>query len=350
LLDKLLKEVVRNYSKKSYPCLYEQFLSFKKTKPLKGVKILHAAPIFKNSLPKLLPLIVSEAVLHMIVPRFLPFDPRVVQYLQDIGMPFLKKPSSKENFDIFMDCSGSLAEFQPKLGAVELTRSGVDYYLNKKYPVYSVDHSEIKAIEDQYGTSDGFIRAMERLGLNQYSKYRFMVFGYGKVGSGIVKKLERQEVKAITIIDKANVFSRIKEHPTVDCCKKADVLRLLDQVDFVVTATGVKHVIQDNYGAEKFIASRARLINMGAEDEYGPAFPEKRVENNKKPLNFLLEEPTRLEFLDPVFALYNECAALLAQKDRLANGIHPPPKETEEKIIKIFREKQTSLQKLMVVV
>ena len=47
------------------------------------------------------------------------------------------------------------------------------------------------------------------------------------------------------------------------------------------------------------------MVNMGVEDEWGKAVPPERMLNNKEPLNFILEEPTLLKFIDPTMALHN---------------------------------------------
>ena len=42
---------------------------------------------------------------------------------------------------------------------------------------------------------------------------------------------------------------------------------------------------------------------MGTYDEWGAQFCDSRVLHHKKPLNFMLEFPTRVCFLDPIFSL-----------------------------------------------
>lgn len=49
----------------------------------------------------------------------------------------------------------------------------------------------------------------------------------------------------------------------------------------------------------------ALIANMGVEDEFGPEVPAERVLNAKSPLNFVLEEPTHLKYIDPTMALDN---------------------------------------------
>ena len=88
--------------------------------------------------------------------------------------------------------------------------------------------------------------------------------------------------------------------------------------DFVVTATGVKGALDRPQIVEALLASNAVLANMGVEDEYGPSVPATRVLAEKKPLNFVLEEPTHLKYIDASLALH---AALGEQLVREAAGI-----------------------------
>ena len=52
---------------------------------------------------------------------------------------------------------------------------------------------------------------------------------------------------------------------------------------------------------------------MGVEDEWGPAVPPDKVLNGKEPLNFILDEPTLLRYIDPTMALHNYAAVQLMQ-------------------------------------
>ena len=87
------------------------------------------------------------------------------------------------------------------------------------------------------------------------------------------------------------------------------------------------------------LGSRAVLANMGVEDEYGPGIPSTRVLAEKKPLNFILEEPTHLKYIDASLALHAALGELLVREaaDGLtANkkaGPLDPPSELEQRIL-----------------
>ena len=69
----------------------------------------------------------------------------------------------------------------------------------------------------------------------------------------------------------------------------------------------------------------------------GPDIPEERVLNRKQPLNFVLEEPTLLKYIDPTMALDNFGALQLLTCD-LPAGLNLPTPEQEEEILRTVRE------------
>ena len=105
----------------------------------------------------------------------------------------------------------------------------------------------------------------------------------------------------------------------------------------MVTATGIRHALAGKFDAAKLAASETILANMGVEDEFGPEIPEERVLNRKQPLNFVLEEPTLLKYIDPTMALDNFGALQLLTCD-LPAGLNLPTPEQEEEILRTVRE------------
>ena len=88
--------------------------------------------------------------------------------------------------------------------------------------------------------------------------------------------------------------------------------------------------------AAALCASRAVMANMGVVDEFGPEVPETRVLNGKRPLNFILPEPTRLRYIDPTMALDN-LGALELRRGNVPCGVNAPPPELEEDILAAVR-------------
>ena len=109
---------------------------------------------------------------------------------------------------------------------------------------------------------------------------------------------------------------------------------LIENADFVVTATGVKNALAAPELTAALLSTKAILANMGVEDEYGEAIPAEKVLNAKGPLNFILEEPTHLKYIDTSLALHAALAERLVQ-EQVAAGLHFPPQELEQRLLSI---------------
>ena len=218
----------------------------------------------------------------------------------------------------------------------ELTQSGSKLYEHdtRNIPMVSVDLSRVKFLEDHLGTANGFVRAYkEKVNSNLKGKH-FIVWGYGKVGSGIVRGLlhEGAQCTVVDVSSKALERASLKGANCVSPSDKNNLIQVIAQADVLVTATGVASCIsQSEYG--KVIAdSDLTLANMGAEDEFGALFSRDRVLHSKLPFNFSLREPTLMKFLDPVFYAHNRCLQLFVE-GRLQNGFQGLPPEEDLKIV-----------------
>ena len=79
---------------------------------------------------------------------------------------------------------------------------------------------------------------------------------------------------------------------------------------------------------------------MGVEDEFGPHIAPESVLNHKLTLNFILEEPTRLRYIDATMALHNAGAVYLkGQHFPPSYRFILPPEEIEAEILSITRQK-----------
>jgi adenosylhomocysteinase len=105
-----------------------------------------------------------------------------------------------------------------------------------------------------------------------------------------------------------------------------------------VTATGHIASLRKVLHADDIIPSPVLLANLGVEDEYGSSIPEYRVLNQKQPLNFILDEPTSMRFIETTMALDNACALELLTAD-LPHRCMPPSSDVEERLLQIAREK-----------
>ena len=328
--ETLLKRLEQSYNPlQDFPCISAQVSELGLTKPLKNLNILLAIPFYENSLAALLPLLASEANLFIDLPDGLTFDENAVNFALDSSL--VNRPETETEFDIILDSLGANSKRTPKLGFVALTKYGEEKYQNLSVPCLSVDRSPIKLYECSVGTADGLMRALQKFDKIPPKGSKVLLFGYGKIGQGVAEKLQSLGAD-ITIVELEENLKRIPpEFKAMPFQQNKEIESSLSKFDFVITATGVDGFISKNFDSSIFLNSNAVFVNIGALDEFGDEIPKNRVLFNGLPVNFSLSEPTRLKFMDPVFALQNECAALLATKN-FDPGLVPAPGEVNQKI------------------
>ena len=401
-LSSILDEV---YEKNEYPALAALQGEWSETRPFDGLRVLVATPIYRNTMTEYRALLAGGAKLLVGLSGM--NDGKIVDFLKDLGIPvvtpaeMLEAEARGEFVDLVLDCAGPFAGLHPKIGFVELTRSGVQYYENAEKPVYVADSGIVKRIETSLGTGDGYFRALEKLDFGgDFEGKKLLVFGSGKVGSGIalqgvrhgcnvtvVTDLKRamselsaqsensenseQAAQSGVLVQQGNIansmpagnFSAVLEQNgvnVVDCHDYPTVSALIENADFVVTATGVKDALAASELQKSLLSTKAVLANMGVEDEYGAAIPVEKVLNAKGPLNFILEEPTHLKYIDTSLALHAALAELLVLEKSLAEranleggratfddgenveepvatsvGLRFPPQELEQRLLTI---------------
>jgi len=389
IFDEILNDA---YEKREYPALSAFFAEWSGTRPFRALRVLVATPVFRNTLLEYRALIAGGADLVVGVAGLgsgtdafnagaeMPCDPGVVDVLRGNGIPVIGLQEALEMearcaesgdcaFDLILDCAGQFSACHPRFGFVELTRSGVQFYEKCEHPVYVADSGVVKRIETCLGTGEGYVRALAQLGYDfcldsdgldagrdtldsgtdgaPSGGKKFIVFGSGKVGQGIVLQLLRSgaDVHVVTDCSRgANPFLDANEVPVTDCNDLDAVASLVRDADFVVTATGVKGALDRPQVVDALLASGAVLANMGVEDEYGPNVPASRVLAEKKPLNFILEEPTHLKYIDASLALHAALGELLVNEARGSGesgavygkegaGPQDPPSELEQRIL-----------------
>ena len=364
----LFDEIVNDaYGEREYPALLALAREWAQTRPFDGLRVLAATPVFRNTLLQYRALLAGGADLVVggagsdvgdgpSSGAEMPCDPGIVEVLRGNGIPViglqeaLALETAGRGFDLVLDCAGQFSACHPRFGFVELTRSGVQFYENSEHPVYVADSGIVKRIETCLGTGEGYVRALSQLGYDFGSDAgkKFVVFGSGKVGQGIVLQLLRSGASVQVVTDGSrgsNPFLDANGVPVTDCNDLDGVAALVRDADFVVTATGVKGALDRPQIVEALLASDAVLANMGVEDEYGPGIPATRVLAEKKPLNFILEEPTHLKYIDASLALHAALGELLLQEAAgvssqesasAANkkaGPLDPPSELEQRIL-----------------
>ncbi len=325
-----MKELLdRFYRESEYPALVKQAAEWAKSRPLAGLKVLDATPLFRNTLTKYVALISAGAELSVAVNPGIPFDRGTAEFVERSGIRVMKTPST--GFDLVLDCAGCNAAVESKFGYVELTRSGEYRYAGCAKPVLSADASRIKEIETVLGTGDGWRRAMIETGHGDFSGKKVVIFGCGKVGRGIAMYAAR-EGAAVTMIDDPGRVKFPSFAVPVDMHSPTAVEQAVAGAWCVISVTGVRNAWCGKFDPAALLASDSLIVNMGVEDEFGPAVPADRVLNRKRPLNFMLEEPTKLKYIEATLALHNAAAVLLAGGG-FPPGISRIPAEVEREIL-----------------
>ena len=326
IINSILEYSRTTYAAAEYPALAAQTREWREARPLQGIRILDATPLFANTLLKFVPLLAAGCKLTAAIHDAIPYDPVMPPLLEKWGVPVVRNARSGE-YDCILDCGGVHAGLDPVYGFGELTRSGFYHYQKASKPVILVDDSRIKAIETCLGTGDGFLRGMKELGYTDFAGRKILIFGYGKVGRGIAYYSAREGAE-VTVVDipETKVQNNIRLVSRFD---REAVLEAVRNAWCVVTATGIRNAMDGN-GAAEILRNGPQLVAaMGIENEWGDSLVPERILNRNVPLNFLLKEPTRLRYIDPTMALSNAAAAELL-KGGLPAGIQKIAPEIEK--------------------
>lgn len=353
----LFSEIIDEfYEPEEYPALALLLNEWEKTKPFEGLRVLVATPIFRNTMVQYMAVLAGGA--ELTVGRSLgkgsaamPFDAEVVAYVQECGVPVvtdedLKNGLVKDDFDLIFDCAGQFSFCKPRYGFVELTRSGVQFFEKCEAPVYVADSGIVKRIETVLGTGDGYFRGLEHFGSHDFEGKNLVVFGSGKVGCGIALQGVQRGMNVCTVTDSQNTGTDFCGMLTrnnvqiVDFRDETSVAEVIAGADFLVTATGRKNILKESAVASILSNERLVVANMGVEDELGAGIAAERALNAKAPLNFVLEEPTHLKYIDASLALHAALSEHLLTEFRNSqdgqapfSGPQDPPLELEQRLI-----------------
>ncbi|MEM9461700.1 MAG: DUF3293 domain-containing protein [Myxococcota bacterium] len=305
-------------------------------RPYAGLSILHNVPLTMETLFKLEVLLAGGADLTVTSTTFMQPNPKAVEIVRAMDVRLqLEHRFDDMAFDVCLDVAGELyGKVEPRLGTVEITRTGSLRYRasTPTYPVIAVDDCRVKELETILGTGEGFVRSFIELTHESLTDKTVLVFGYGKVGKGIVRAL-RPHTDRVTIVDRETLACAEARRAGVRAIDAADtetVQAAAREAFVVVTATGRASVISGHYRADAF---RGRyLANMGGEDEFGDEFCADEVLYDKRPVNFSSSRPTLMRYLDPVFHAHNLGIDLL-RMGNLAPGVHPFPEFLAEDIV-----------------
>ena len=352
IFSEIIKE---SYEPREYPALAQLSDEWLQTRPFWGCKVLVATPIFRNTLVEYRALMAGGASLYVgysvgTSGAAMPCDKKIVELIKEKEIPVvtdedIKSGKVADDFDLILDCAGQFAFCHPKKGFVELTRSGVQFFEKSELPVYVADSGIVKRIETVLGTGDGFFRGLESMGFSDFEGKSLVVFGSGKVGCGIALHGVRRGMNVCTITNTRNEdsnsnFSRVLLNNEVrieDYMDDDMVADVIAHADFVVTATGRKNALTLSAVSAILANANAIVANMGVEDEFGELVPNTRVLNGKSPLNFVLDEPTHLKYIDTSLALHAALGVRLLQDcsgdAKPFKGVQDPPNEIEQRLL-----------------
>lgn len=271
-------------------------------------------------------------------PSFMSANPRAVASLRAAGVPYVENLNDliEEKFDIYLDCAAELYQTlgAPRLGAVELTGSGDQLYREQSlsFPVVSVDTTMTKQLETVFGCAESTYSALSQLvpGINPAEK-SWIIFGFGKIGRGLAYFCIQHgaRVVVVDVCEKQRLAAESLGIEAINPQDTAAVEHAAAKADIVMTATGRK-AIMDVYPREWFKGKI--LANLGVYDEYGPQFFPDEVLNHKEPINFTLNDPTPMRYIDPEFYIHNIAGLVIAQR-LLSNGVHGLPPEIDLPLI-----------------
>lgn len=296
-------------------------------RPYEGLRVLHNVPLTAETVFKIEVLAVGGADLVVTSPSFMRPDPLAIEAVRAAGVEFRAEYSFTEVFDVVLDCGGELQPLvTPRWGVGELTGTGTQRYraASPAYPVIAVDESRVKDLEALLGTGRSFVNALKNLVRQPIDGRPILVFGYGKVGKGIVRALA-PHTESIGVVDHDPAAVAAAARAGCEAMHAGERERVeawARRAFAVVTATGVAGVVSAGYDARAFVG--AHLANMGGEDEFGDAFAKKDVLCDKQPVNFVVPDPNALRYLDPVFHAHNQVLDLLSFA-HLPPGVHPFP-------------------------
>ncbi len=323
------------YKEHEYPTLKLQREQWQQSKPFEGLTILDAAPLCRNSIYKYMNLIYGGAKLSVAKNELSSTDDHLMKLMQEAGIELVFSSSEPRNFDIIMDCAAQYLSFSANIGRTELTRSGAELYGDSKQPVFMADGGKIKLIETCIGTGESYFRAMDSLGYSNWENRRLVLFGCGKVGQGILRAAYERGIEVIVVTDPQTISESASRMASqiIDFRNTETVEQAVLSSYALVSATGQRGAVGRTISAERISKSEVLLANMGAEDEFGDEFETSRVLANKDSLNFILEDPTPLKYIDATLALHNYGAEYIISHKH-EQGIIIPDSQIENKLLK----------------
>ncbi|EKE00931.1 MAG: hypothetical protein ACD_21C00250G0004 [uncultured bacterium] len=337
----MFNEVWGRFDSQHIPFLTRLKQKMETSQPYKGLKIFHNIPLTFETVIKVDSLLLGGA--DVVVSGVSVISPNKA------AMGFLERANVKVDldkkidggFNAYLDCGAELLNFPaPSLGTVELTQTGSviyrDHPIPHSYPVISIDDSPLKHLET-IGTGHSCVEAVSKLTKQPIDNKKFMVFGYGKVGRGIVKALKNYTNEVVVVESDQKLINTLAKMNlnVINASSVGDIKRELADTHCVITATGKKGCVSEILDREDLAG--IHLANAGVEDEFGAKFTTDDVLYAKQPVNFSLDVPTVLHYLDPVLYAHNIALDLLIANE-FPSGYHQFPDYLAKEIMQEWEQ------------
>lgn len=340
-LDAYFNEPAHHQEAAELPVLGDLLDRFTRERPFAGRSIVVGHILVRNSM-----VVVEgvargggEVVLAAAHPS--PAEAPVLADLERHGVPVLPVRDACPRGDWYLDVGAVLGRARRPRGAAEVTRTGILHYQTLELPVVSADDCRAKRIEGFFGTGDGFLRAWHRFHPGEEPSGRtVVVFGFGKIGRGVAHQLRKAGMR-VTVAEASEPALRratAEGFETTSADPNPDLEVALAQADVIIAVTGQAGILGRTLPADWLRRNHPDLVNLGAEDEFGPPFADGEILGGRSiPLNFHLAQPTLNRYVDaPLAAHLLALEALLMDPDQPA-GIHLLPKAMDDWVIRSWR-------------
>lgn len=328
--------------RQTLPLLRALVTRYADERPFKGQAVVLGHLLVRNTLVVAEAIVAGGATLVLAEGHASPAAAPVIAELQRHNVPILPNAEAVRRGDLFVDVSCILGKLRQPRGAAEVTRTGVLHYQQlPPCPVVSADDCKAKKIEGFYGTGDGFLRAWRQLRpADSPEGKRIVQFGYGKIGRGVAHRC-RAAGLVVTVADlsaEARTRAAAEGFEALAADPSAELQAALKAADIILSVTSIPDVMSSGRIPPEWLrAGKATLVNLGAEDEFGPAFEDGEILGGRGlPLNFHLANPTQNRYVDAPLA-----AHVLALEALVSGGyppgIHPLPEAMDRWLITEWR-------------
>ncbi len=328
--------------KKDLPVLQALIRRYREEQPFRDCRVVFGHVLVRNALVMVEALCRGGAQVVLSRAHPSPAERPCLEALEALGLKVWPVAQAVALGDLYLDVAAVLGRQRPPRAAAEVTRTGVRYYRDIPCPVVSADDCLAKRIEGYFGTGDAFLRAWRLLRpKDPLGGKRAVLFGYGKIGRGVARAAREAGMQVVVaeVDPTARARASVEGFETVAGTPNQALRRALARAQVVIAVTGVPGVLGCTLPPEWLRANRPVLVNLGAEDEFGPAFEEHEILGGRQvPLNFHLPQPTLNRYVDPALAAHLlALEAWVRAPGRFPPGIHPLPEAMDRWILETWQ-------------